>query len=148
MSGHKNYDPVMHSTEHILNRVMINMFDCGRSVGAHLEKRKSKCDYHLNREITPEEKAKIEQNVNSVIARNLEVKIYFVNPNEVPPMADVSKLPQDAFEEDIRIVEIGDFDVSACIGSHVKKTSEIRGKFRIVSSTLENGLLRLRWVVK
>jgi alanyl-tRNA synthetase len=147
-AAQKNYDPVMHSTEHILNRVMINLFNCGRSVSTHLEKKKSKCDYPFDHELTPEERARIEKSVNEVIARNLDVKIYFVNPAEAPPMADVSKLPEEAFQEDIRIVEIGDFDVSACIGKHVSKTSEIWGRFRITTSTFENGILRLRWVVK
>ena len=41
------YEPA-HTAEHILNRTMVNMFGCPRSRNAHIEKKKSKCDYLLS----------------------------------------------------------------------------------------------------
>lgn len=38
----------VHTCEHILNRTMVNMFGCPRSRNAHVEKKKSKCDYILS----------------------------------------------------------------------------------------------------
>ena len=147
--SHKNYDPCMHSTEHILNGTMIKLFDCGRSFDMHLEKKKSKCDYHFDRQQTAEEKQNIEKMVNDTIKRNLEVKIYYVAPEKAAEMGiDTSKLPKEALEKDIRVVQIGDYDTSACIGNHVSNTSEIKGLFRITSTSYENGVLRMRWVVK
>ena len=40
------YEPA-HTAEHILNRTMVNMFGCPRSRNAHIERKKSKCDYLL-----------------------------------------------------------------------------------------------------
>lgn len=40
--------PPMHTTEHIINQTMIRLFGCGRSVSAHIERKKSKLDYQLN----------------------------------------------------------------------------------------------------
>jgi hypothetical protein len=60
----KNYDPRMHTAEHVLNRTMTRMFDCGRSFSAHIEKKKSKCDYRLGRGLTTEELKDIEDRVN------------------------------------------------------------------------------------
>jgi len=40
----KEFDPEMHSTEHIFNQIMNRMFDSGRCFSAHIEKKKSKCD--------------------------------------------------------------------------------------------------------
>ena len=37
----------MHTAEHILNGTMVRMFGCGRSFSAHIERKKSKCDYRL-----------------------------------------------------------------------------------------------------
>lgn len=37
----------MHTAEHILNRTMQNMFGCGRCFSAHINPKKSKCDYRL-----------------------------------------------------------------------------------------------------
>lgn len=32
--------PPMHTCEHIVNRTMMNLFGCGRSVSAHIERKK------------------------------------------------------------------------------------------------------------
>ena len=37
--------PPMHTTEHIINQTMIRLFGCGRSISAHIERKKSKLDY-------------------------------------------------------------------------------------------------------
>ena len=39
--------PPMHTAEHILNQTMVRMFGCPRSRNAHIERKKSKCDYQL-----------------------------------------------------------------------------------------------------
>ena len=48
----KQIDPRMHSAEHILNGTMVKTFGCARSFTAHLEKKKSKCDYRFERDLT------------------------------------------------------------------------------------------------
>ena len=48
----KEYDNKMHTAEHILNSVMNRMFGCGRSFRSHIERKKSKCDYKVDRQLT------------------------------------------------------------------------------------------------
>jgi len=55
----------------------------------------------------------------------------------------LDKLPDQAGDE-IRIIKIGDYDACPCIGSHVSSSKEI-GFFKIISSSFENGVLRLRF---
>ena len=45
------YEPA-HSCEHLLNATMVKMFGCPRSKNAHIERKKSKCDYLLRAEPT------------------------------------------------------------------------------------------------
>jgi alanyl-tRNA synthetase len=134
-----------HTAEHLLNQTMVRMFGCPRSRNAHVEKKKSKCDYILDAEPTPEQVAQIEATINEVIARNLDVTIEYVTREQAATLVDLSKLPEDA-SQTLRIVRIGDYDVCACIGAHVSNTSEI-GTFRIISHSYENGIWRLRWKV-
>ena len=133
------------STEHILNQTMVRMFGCPRSRNAHVEKKKSKCDYILDAEPTPEQVAEIESKINAVIGQNLDVTIEFMARDEAAGLVDLSKLPEDA-SETLRIVRIGDYDTCACIGAHVQNTSEI-GTFKVISHSFENGVWRLRWKV-
>jgi alanyl-tRNA synthetase len=124
---------------------MVKMFGCPRSRNAHVEKKKSKCDYILDAEPTAEQVAAIEAKVNEVISSNLEVTIDFIAKEEAAALVDLSKLPDDA-SETLRLVKIGDYDICACIGAHVKNTSEV-GTFKIISHSYENGIWRLRWKV-
>jgi len=63
----------MHSAEHLLNQTMTRMFDCGRCFNAHIEKKKSKCDYHFDRALTAEEIRELEDRINDIIRNDLRV---------------------------------------------------------------------------
>ena len=137
--------PPMHTAEHILNATMVRMFGCPRSRNAHIERKKSKCDYQLPSCPTDEQVSAIESTVNEVISRNLDVTVEFMPRNEAAAIVDLSKLPADV-SETLRIVRVGDYDACACIGAHVSNTSEI-GTFKIFSHDFENGRWRVRWKV-
>ena len=134
-----------HSCEHILNGTMVKMFGCPRSKNAHIERKKSKCDYLLDNEPTAEQVAAVEAKVNEEIAKNHDVTVEFMSRDEAAKIVDLSKLPEDA-SETLRIVRIGDYDACACIGAHVSNTSEI-GTFKIISHSFTDGVWRLRWKI-
>ena len=138
------YEPA-HSCEHLLNATMVKMFGCPRSRNAHVEKKKSKCDYILETEPTPDQVTQIEAIVNEEISKHHEVTIEFMPREQAAAIVDLSKLPEDA-SDTLRIVRIGDYDACACIGAHVKNTSEI-GIFKIISHSYAEGIWRLRWKV-
>ncbi len=139
----KQYDPRMHTAEHILNQTMVRMFGCGRSFNSHIERKKSKCDYRVGREISLEEVKLIEDKVNSIIASNYNVTEGLVTKAQAAEFLDLTKLPADAPDQ-IRVIRVGDYDACACIGPHVANTSEI-GTFSIISSDFNEGIVRLRF---
>lgn len=136
------YEPA-HTCEHLLNATMVKMFGCPRSKNAHVEKKKSKCDYLLDAEPTAGQVAQIEAKVNEEISKNHDVTIEFMSREQAAAIVDLSKLPEDA-SDTLRIVRIGDYDACACIGAHVNHTIEI-GTFKITSYSYADGILRLRW---
>lgn len=135
--------PPMHTAEHILNQTMVRLFGCPRSRNAHIERKKSKCDYQLSEVPTAEQMAAVEQQVNDVIDQHLPITIEFMPREEAAHIVDLSKLPADA-SETLRIVRIGDYDACACIGAHVENTSEI-GHFKLLNYDYAEGRLRLRF---
>ncbi len=137
--------PPMHTVEHILNATMVKTFGCPRSRNAHIERKKSKCDYELANCPSEEQIQAIEDKVNEVIRQHLPVTIEFMPKQEAKDIVDLSKLPEDA-SETLRIVRIGDYDTCACIGLHVENTSEI-GTFKIISHDYdeERKVLRMRF---
>lgn len=138
----KEYPP-MHTAEHILNQTMGLMFGCPRSKNTHIERKKSKCDYILLEAPTKEQVQAIEDKVNEVIKMNLSVTEEFVKKETAEDIVDLSKLPDDV-SDILRIVRVGDYDVCACIGSHVENTSEI-GTFKITTHSFDNGKWRVRF---
>jgi alanyl-tRNA synthetase len=139
----KEMDPRMHSAEHLLNQTMVRMFDCGRCFSSHIEKKKSKCDYHFERVLKQEEIGEIEDRVNGVIQEDFTVREEYVNREEAKGLYNLDRLPENTGDP-IRIIKIGEYDACPCIGPHVQSTQEI-GKFRIVSTSFENGVLRIRY---
>lgn len=139
----KDYNAPMHSAEHILNGTMHKMFGCGRAFSSHVERKKSKCDYHIDRALTVEELQAVEDKVNEVIAQHLDVTEDFIGRTEAEQQFNLSRLP-DSAGETLRIIRIGDYDACPCIGTHVKNTAEI-GRFKIISSDYKDGVLRIRF---
>ena len=139
----KKYDPRMHSAEHILNQTMDRMFQCGRCFNAHIEKKKSKCDYHFSRPLTADEIKEIQSRVNSIVRSDLPINEKFISKSEALNKFNADKLPSDVGDR-IRVVRIGDYDHCLCIGPHVNSTADI-GEFQITSTAFEDGVLRIRY---
>lgn len=142
----KDYPPQMHTAEHILNQTMVRMFHCDRSFSNHIEKKKSKCDYHFDRNLNGNEVQEIQSRVNKIISQNVDIKEEFIPREKAAELFDLDRLP-DAVGEIIRIIKVGDYDSCPCIGQHVSNTSEI-GKFKIISTDFGDGVLRLRFKVE
>ena len=121
----------------------MRMFGCERSQNAHIERKKSKCDYFLSEIPTEKQIEELTERVNEIIRQNLSVRTDFLSKDEAKEIVDLSKLPADA-DDTLRIVRVGDYDACACIGQHVENTSEI-GAFTIISHDFENGRWRVRF---
>ena len=140
----KDYtEPRMHTAEHILNQTMVRMFDCGRAFSAHIEKKKSKCDYHFNRELAEAEISEIQVKVNAIIQADLPVTEEFVSREAAQTEFSLERLPEKA-GDNIRIVRVGDYDACPCIGPHAGSSKEV-GEFRITTASYRDGVLRVRY---
>ena len=137
--------PPAHTAEHLLNQTMGRMFGCERSRNSHIERKKSKINFLIDRPLTQEEVAAVEQKINELIAADLPVTYEFVTRDNIPAGVTLAKLP-DSASDTLRIVRIGDYDICACLGTHVKSTREI-GNFRITSTSYNEGSFRIVYKV-
>src|SRR5262245_2276240 len=101
----KQVDPRMHSAEHILTATLMKLFGCGRPFTTHIEKKKSKADYRFARNLTEDEIARVEQEVNRVISADLPIREEFLTFEEARCNYDLNRLPGK--EDRVRIVHIG-----------------------------------------
>ncbi len=133
--------PPAHTAEHLLNQTMGRMFGCERSRNSHIERKKSKINFQLSTAPTQEQIEEIERRINELIAADLPVTYEFVTRDNLPEGVTLAKLPENA-SDTLRIVRIGDYDVCACLGTHVASTKEI-GTFRITSTSFNEGSFRI-----
>ena len=140
--------PPAHTAEHLLNQLMMRMFGCERSRNAHVERKKSKISYILDRKPDRKEEKEIEERMNELIREDLPVTFEYVtrvelegmildaDPDSPDSKLSLNRLPADS-SDTIRLVRIGDFDVCPCIGKHVRSTSQI-GRFELLGTNWDN----------
>lgn len=124
--------PPAHTAEHLLNQTMIRLFGCGRSINAHIERKKSKMTFLLDHKPSRQEEREIEREMQRLIDEDLPVSFEFVTQDSLPDGVTFDRLPDDA-SETIRLVRIGDYDVCPCIGRHVRSTAQI-GRFEMLGT--------------
>ncbi len=124
--------PPAHTAEHLLNQLMIRLFGCERSHDAHVERKKSKITYRLENKPDRKVEREIERQMNELIEQDLPVTYEMVDRWNLPDDIPLDRLPADA-PDTIRLVRIGDYDVCACIGKHVRSTGQI-GRFELLGT--------------
>lgn len=128
-----------HTAAHIVSKAIRE--ETGATItGNQLATDKGRIDFDLD-EFDKEKIMSYQEKVNSVISRNLSVKKYFLPRDQALQMPELfslrDKLPPEV--DEMRIVEIGDFDRSACGGTHLDNTSEIgRVTFTEISNKGKN----------
>ena len=129
---HKEEFPPAHTTEHLLNQVMIRLFGCERSYNAHIERKKSKMSFYLDHKPSRQEEKEIEREMQRLIDEDLPVTFEYVTRDEIPEGVRLDRPPDNA-SETLRLVRIGDYDICPCIGKHVRSTGQI-GRFELLGT--------------
>lgn len=117
----------LNTAEHVLFRILLDEYGA-KQKGLQLKDDTIRIGIECakNLKAIPEE---IEEKVNAVIRKNIEVKKYELDRKKAEKMVDTSLVPKSV--KKLRIVEIGDFDRQACATPHVDNTREI-GTFKIL----------------
>ncbi|MFQ5721143.1 MAG: alanine--tRNA ligase-related protein [Candidatus Aminicenantales bacterium] len=109
-----------HSGQHILSQSFYELFSA-ETLSFHLGQEVSSIEVDL-RNIKEEAVIKAERRANEIIFQNRPIKTYFVKDDELEKIP-LRKPPKKRGL--IRIVEVSEFDYSACGGTHLKRTGEI-----------------------
>ncbi len=125
-----------HTGEHILSGLIHKLHGLD-NVGFHLGTDDVTMD--ISAPLTREELNHIEGLANEIIYKNIEVKTSFPTAEELSAMEYRSKLD---LTENVRIVEIGEYDACACCAPHVKYTGEV-GLIKILDFAKLRGGIRI-----
>jgi alanyl-tRNA synthetase len=110
-----------HSGQHLLSAAFVELFQMP-TVSFHMGE--ESCTIDLNaKSLSGEQVRKAEARANEIILQDRGVGVHFVSPEKAREMG-VRKIPP-AERDELRLVEIKDFDLCACGGTHVKSTGQV-----------------------
>ncbi|WP_136687899.1 alanyl-tRNA editing protein [Halorhabdus amylolytica] len=123
----------MHTAQHVLSRVVLEEYDA-TTAGNQIHAEFSRIDFEPA-DFDDEDLELIEQRTNDVIERDLAVTKderprEIVEENVAEGRSNLDLLPDHV--EELRVVEIGGFDMCPCGGTHVDRTGEI-GRIEITN---------------
>ncbi|MGI0063405.1 MAG: alanine--tRNA ligase-related protein, partial [Nitrosopumilaceae archaeon] len=137
-----------HTSTHILNSSSRNVL--GSWVwqnSAFKEADHARLDITHHSALTYEEVAKIEKKANSIVQKNLPVKIENFDRGTAEQKYGFRIYQGGVVPvKSVRIVSIKDFDIEACGGTHVKKTREIELIKITRTKRIQDGVVRIEFV--
>lgn len=126
-----------HTAEHIVSGLFHKLFGLD-NVGFHLGRDEVTVD--LNGILTREDLDRVELLANNAVFENIHVETVFPSAGELCSLEYRSKLE---LTENVRIVNIGEYDSCACCAPHVRRTGEI-GLIKLLDFIKHRGGIRIR----
>ena len=136
-----------HTGTHLLNGALRRVLgDHVWQAGAFKGIDGARLDVTHYKALSPEELTEVERLVNSVIWEDRPVRSYFLPRGEAEHKFGFGLYQGGAVPgKTLRIVEVTDFDVEACGGTHCTRTGEV-GLVKVLSTErIQDGMLRLNF---
>jgi alanyl-tRNA synthetase len=111
-----------HTGQHLLSAAFVRLLNA-KTVSFHLGEQVSTIDLEIQ-SLSREDLARVARLSNEIIAEDRPITIRYVTREQAQHMG-VRKLPER--EGEIRLIDILDFDLNACGGTHARSTGQIGG---------------------
>jgi alanyl-tRNA synthetase len=131
----------LHTGQHLLSGILFLMAGA-MTVSMHMGEETCTIDVDAP-EIKDETLIAVEDAVADAIEENIPVNVHLCPPEDISSFKLRKSPPED--EDIIRVVEIGEYDIIACCGTHLKSTAEI-GLLRIFGTEKHKGMTRITFL--
>ncbi|MDD5133126.1 MAG: alanine--tRNA ligase-related protein [Candidatus Nanoarchaeia archaeon] len=138
----------LHTATHLLNEALRRILSKEiKQKGSNITPERLRFDFNFDRKLTDEEVKKVEDEVNKVINKKLDII-----REEMPLDRAIKSGAQHEFgakyPEKVSVYSIGDYSKEICMGPHVKNTKEL-GKFKIIKEeSIAAGIRRIKAILE
>ena len=130
-----------HSGEHVLTGAFGKVLNASNT-GFHLGQTSSQIDLDIDT-LTAEQAAEVERAANTIVFKNTPIYIHFIDSSGLNKFP-LRKQPTKHYDN-LRLIEVPDFDCCPCGGTHVASTGEI-GLIKIRSWERKKSGIRIDFV--
>ena len=138
----RRFDHMQHHTgQHILSQAFVQLADA-HTVGFHLSGESVTIDLDRS-SLTEAQVSAVEDLANEVVMADRPVTARLVKADEADGVR-MRKLPEHLLTDGLRVIDIDGFDVTACGGTHVRRTGEI-GLIKVLKLEKRGDKLRVEF---
>lgn len=121
----------LHTATHILGEALRKVLKNSdiKQKGSNITEERLRYDFNFDRKLTDEEKQAVEEEVNRVIKKNLEVKKKEMSPEDAIKSGAQAEFGAK-YPEKVSVYSVGNYSKEICMGPHVANTKEL-GTFKI-----------------
>ena len=132
-----------HSATHLLQAALIEVLgEHVKQAGSSVNSENLRFDFTHPEAMTKDEIAKVEELVNKKIAASLDITASLMTKDEATEKGAMA-LFGEKYGSEVRVLEMGDFSIELCGGTHVHNTKDI-GLFSItIETSLASGIRRI-----
>ncbi len=139
----------LHTTTHLMLAGLRKVL--GQHVhqkGSNINGERIRFDFSHPKKMTEEEKKRVEDYVNEAINSKIEVVMKEMSLEEAKKSGAEGAF-ENKYGERVKVYEIGEYSKEICGGPHVKNTSEIEGRFKIIKEQSSSaGVRRIKAILE
>ena len=138
----------LHTATHLLHKALqMVLGEHVKQRGSNITEQRLRFDFSHPEKMTDDEKKKVEDIVNDIIARDLPITVETMTIEQARDVGAMA-LFSGKYGEQVKVYSIGDFSKEVCGGPHVEKTGTL-GRFRIKKEGSSSaGVRRIRAVLE
>ena len=138
---------VHHTSAHLLQSALQNVLTGDvHQAGSQVEENRMRFDFTFDRAMTEKEIQKTEDLMNEWISQDLPVETKVMNIDEARQTGAMA-LFGEKYEDEVRVVSIGDVSKEFCAGCHASHTGQLRLAKIVSESAIAAGTRRIEVVV-